>query len=136
MLRSNLHSGGDLLTLSLLSRFVECSYDRVTAILRRCSRDGMCLICFRIFLWAVALALSAPTARPSPLLAGDILRIQFTTDPIANPCPSGVCDALWLFFSAPTGGTVGSPVTLTSQLFDGSNLLGAYSVDNCFCGAD
>src|SRR5258708_843304 len=81
------------------------------------------MIC-AIFLSLMLFALTASPSVATPLNAGQVLQVTFTTDPISFPCP-GICDTLWISVGGPGSVTFGpGPSLQTYSLFNGATALG------------
>lgn len=65
------------------------------------------------------------SSQAATLNPGDVLRIEFTTNPAAFPCPAGACDVLGLMLAFYTAATPGDH-TMEALLFDGGTLLGTF----------
>lgn len=90
----------------------------------------------RLVVFCIALmAALTPQTVAAPLLAGDVLRVDFTTNTIASPC-LGQCDGLWMAWvgSGPFG--LSGPITLKADLYVGSTLLATQTITNCACGPE
>lgn len=68
------------------------------------------------------------SSQAATLNPGDVLRIEFTTDPGAFPCPAGDCDVLGLLLAFHVAATPGSH-TIEARLLDGPALLGTFATE-------